>query len=426
MYETMPAPAFGERERSTSAGSSSSFLQTAAPTGRTIYSYSAPSSPYPGYPSTEAPRYVATATPTYSSAPCNCADCYSAGPSVPSVSSYVSAPYPSGPTYVPTPPLPIPPGSYQAYGQPEQPLYRSVAVRPDTAESYTYRASPPLSSPPTDDVLPRPEPLFYHSSASSWAPQPNRSPPSLQAPFVENQSWGRPTYAPPETPLPPSQHLLTPFALRTNLDRRRSSAGSSVYDAPSLSRRSSALSLGSPYDGSERSAGSDEERHEAVTPFMSKLHYLLNSPDFSEFIRWDASGTAFVFAHSTEGLANAFSKVFRHNNSHSFVRQLNIYDFKRLTSLELHAAVESAPFPYSPLTSADFAGFSHPLFYRDSPQGACDLARLKPKMGKKPSTRNLAAQAKLSPSVFSSLGNNKPRSLRSEGKGNVALKPHKG
>jgi len=64
------------------------------------------------------------------------------------------------------------------------------------------------------------------------------------------------------------------------------------------------------------------------------------------------------------------------------------------------------PHPHSPLTSADFSGFSHPLFYRDGPGDVCDLSRLRPKMGKKSSSRSLAPGS----------AGGRARSLRSDGK----------
>ncbi|GJN92157.1 hypothetical protein Rhopal_005187-T1 [Rhodotorula paludigena] len=178
----------------------------------------------------------------------------------------------------------------------------------------------------------------------------------------------------------------------------------------------------SPY-GSEYSFGAEDldERAETATPFATKLNYLVNNPDLDEVIRWDASGTAFVFAHSAEALSSALSRVFRHGNTHSFVRQLNIYDFKRLNTVELHNAVESSrPFDSS-LTSSDFAGFSHPLFFRETPTRRCDLVALKPKMGKKPSSRNLAAKTATAAADSAS----RTRTLRTEGKVGGGMKGRK-
>lgn len=54
-----------------------------------------------------------------------------------------------------------------------------------------------------------------------------------------------------------------------------------------------------------------------------QLHFLLSSPEY-DCIRWTADGRSFVFAASSPELITAFAQVFRHRNTNSFVRQLNI------------------------------------------------------------------------------------------------------
>ncbi|BGP12381.1 hypothetical protein JCM10213_002014 [Rhodosporidiobolus nylandii] len=416
-------PAFGERIRSFSAGGVA--VSTTAPTGRTIYSYSTPSSPFAPYQRTASSQayQLAPPEPAYAApAPCNCPDCYTDEAPTSAPPSYV-ADYPSTSYQPATTSLqlfPYPAESYQPYPQTEPPLYRPVARRPESAP-YSSIAPTPFPSPPMEE-LPHPEPVFYQPS---WGPSPGHSPPTLQPPLFERQrartSDGVMFAYQPQTPLPSSPHLLTPFSLKANFERRRSSASSSLYDGQTLSRRSSALSLQSPF-GSEQSYGSygsDEvaaattgERHETATPFMVKLTHMLDGGE-PEIIRWNAEGTAFIFAQQTSEFADLLSRTYRHNNSHSFVRQLNIYDFKRLSSLELHAAFESVPMPQSNLTSADFAGFSHPAFFRDSHGRTCDLTKLKPKMIKKAaSTKTLAAKT----SQLGLSSASKSRALRSDGK----------
>ncbi|KAM0753507.1 hypothetical protein T439DRAFT_322403 [Meredithblackwellia eburnea MCA 4105] len=154
-------------------------------------------------------------------------------------------------------------------------------------------------------------------------------------------------------------------------------------------------------DGSHDSFDSD--RTESTT-----LAHLLNQADYAPFIRWNADGTAFIFAHGSTELLEIFSRFFRHSNCHSFVRQLNIYGFTRLTTLDLLAAVESTPHPQSP-ASGEFAAFAHPLFFRGP---TCRLGLLKPK----------AVKTKKVPSVKSGMEDS-PRSssttLKSEYGGKV-------
>ncbi|KDE06918.1 hypothetical protein MVLG_02806 [Microbotryum lychnidis-dioicae p1A1 Lamole] len=130
----------------------------------------------------------------------------------------------------------------------------------------------------------------------------------------------------------------------------------------------------------ERSTGSDEERKESTTPFISKLSHLLSNEDYRHLIRWNDEGDKFTFAHSSPELLEAFTRIFRHGNIHSFVRQLNIYSFTRLSTMEL---VECLPSNEDPARVSDYNGFMHPLFFRDSPHRTCDLTKIKPKASKK-------------------------------------------
>ncbi|SCZ91317.1 BZ3500_MvSof-1268-A1-R1_Chr1-2g01330 [Microbotryum saponariae] len=155
---------------------------------------------------------------------------------------------------------------------------------------------------------------------------------------------------------------------------------------------------------SERSTGSDEERKDSTTvcpllppfahvepmltytrpeitqPFISKLSHLLSNEDYHHLIRWNDEGDKFTFAHSSPELLEAFTRIFRHGNIHSFVRQLNIYSFTRLSTMEL---VECLPSNEDPARVSDYHGFMHPLFFRDSPHRTCDLTKIKPKASKK-------------------------------------------
>ncbi|SCV67969.1 BQ2448_90 [Microbotryum intermedium] len=144
---------------------------------------------------------------------------------------------------------------------------------------------------------------------------------------------------------------------------------------------------------SERSIGSDEDRKESTTPFISKLSHLLSNEDYRHLIRWNDEGDKFTFAHSSPELLEAFTRIFRHGNIHSFVRQLNIYSFTRLSTMEL---VECLPSNEDPARVSDYHGFMHPLFFRDTPHRTCDLTKIKPKASKKSSASKTNSTAMFS------------------------------
>ena len=66
-------------------------------------------------------------------------------------------------------------------------------------------------------------------------------------------------------------------------------------------------------------------------------------------------------------------RIFRHSNTHSLVRQLNIYNFQRLETDDLLALVDQPPFDR--VGASEWTAFRHDDFFR----GATDLKGLKPK-----------------------------------------------
>ncbi|KWU46907.1 hypothetical protein RHOSPDRAFT_31729 [Rhodotorula sp. JG-1b] len=153
----------------------------------------------------------------------------------------------------------------------------------------------------------------------------------------------------------------------------------------------------------------NEERVESPTPFINKLHFLLSSPEY-DCIRWTADGRSFVFAASSPELITAFAQVFRHRNTNSFVRQLNIYNFKRLSGIELSDALAGS----APNATSEYTGFTHSLFFRDAPGRRCDLGKIKPTKGKHYSAARRSSAGSVGGA--SAGGANKAHILRGKGK----------
>ncbi|GAA5836584.1 hypothetical protein JCM3766R1_006961 [Sporobolomyces carnicolor] len=323
----------------------------------------------------------------------------------------------------------------------QSPWHFSTATTSD-AELYSAPAEPPralqgfdahrqytpngLSSPtvPLSDE-------FLFESSSVGQPIPLPIPPTPTPATPATTSGGRGSLAPPivlsksfdETALLGDTGRGGRPSMRSR-ENSGSSLGGRGGGAP-FRRRSSTLSVTSMPEGpnSDTSDGAGEsfDRHETITPFVSKLAYLLRED--TPWIRWNTEGTAFFFAHHRDEFGDQLSRVFRHGSSHSFVRQLNIYNFKRLSPAELEQTVSEVGPLARGLVPNDFAAFAHPLFFRDD---ACDLTRIKPKAPRKVSSKlSLRATTSLgtSPSHPAHQQAPSPRSLRTEGKTGGSVRP---
>jgi len=83
-----------------------------------------------------------------------------------------------------------------------------------------------------------------------------------------------------------------------------------------------------------------------VHPFPSKLHQLLESNEFDEIISWHPNGRSFIL-HDAQGFVDSVMPLyFKQTKFRSFQRQLNLYNFKRITS------------------GPDKGGYYHPMFLR--------------------------------------------------------------
>lgn len=140
--------------------------------------------------------------------------------------------------------------------------------------------------------------------------------------------------------------------------------------------------------------------------FISKLWHLMINPDlYGKYIHWNEAGDTIILNNdpeiAAEFAAHVLPKLFKHGNNASFVRQLNLYGFQRVSSSRLLDAVELqvlsakglgersnlSVYGRSPTTytAAELYGahssFAHPRFRRGQEQG---LASMKPRSSKKP------------------------------------------
>ncbi|XP_078496261.1 heat shock factor protein 3-like isoform X1 [Lissotriton helveticus] len=98
----------------------------------------------------------------------------------------------------------------------------------------------------------------------------------------------------------------------------------------------------------------------AVPAFIVKLWTLLEEPSNDQLICWSWNGQAFRILDEQRFAKEILPKYFKHNNLSSFIRQLNMYGFRKVISLE------SGLFKPDKTSNIEF---QHPFFQR----GQADL-----------------------------------------------------
>ncbi|KAI8922012.1 HSF-type DNA-binding-domain-containing protein [Powellomyces hirtus] len=117
-------------------------------------------------------------------------------------------------------------------------------------------------------------------------------------------------------------------------------------------------------DNGTRVAGTVERRRKERTPstdmdnvcsFVQKLYNLVDNPDHSRFVQWNEMGDVFIVFHCEEFAQTVLPRYFKHSKFPSFVRQLNIYGFYRVSDARKTPLVRSK----------EACVFSHKYFKRN-------------------------------------------------------------
>ncbi|CAG8516456.1 6786_t:CDS:2 [Diversispora eburnea] len=80
---------------------------------------------------------------------------------------------------------------------------------------------------------------------------------------------------------------------------------------------------------------------DTVSVFVAKLYQLLESDEYKEYLTWNETGDVFVICNMDEFAQNVLPKYFKHCKFTSFVRQLNIYGFYRVSDARKSKHVRS-------------------------------------------------------------------------------------
>nr|XP_039320453.1 heat shock factor protein 1 isoform X1 [Saimiri boliviensis boliviensis] len=96
-----------------------------------------------------------------------------------------------------------------------------------------------------------------------------------------------------------------------------------------------------------------------VPAFLTKLWTLVSDPDTDALICWSPSGNSFHVFDQGQFAKEVLPKYFKHNNMASFVRQLNMYGFRKVVHMEQGGLVKP---------ERDDTEFQHPCFLRGREQ----------------------------------------------------------
>lgn len=77
-----------------------------------------------------------------------------------------------------------------------------------------------------------------------------------------------------------------------------------------------------------------EELGTNVPAFLAKLWKIVEDPETNDLICWSPSGTSFLIRNQARFSRELLPMYYKHNNMASFVRQLNMYGFHKVVSIE--------------------------------------------------------------------------------------------
>nr|CDS33532.1 heat shock transcription factor [Hymenolepis microstoma] len=110
----------------------------------------------------------------------------------------------------------------------------------------------------------------------------------------------------------------------------------------------------------------------SVPAFLSKLRLLVDDSKTDAFIYWDPSGKSFHIRDGNRLAKDVLPMLFKHNNLSSFIRQLNMYGFRKVNRAETYVGFSS---------DSENMEFCHPYFIRDDESLMNKIQRKHPNYG---------------------------------------------
>ncbi|VDB82629.1 unnamed protein product [Peniophora sp. CBMAI 1063] len=103
--------------------------------------------------------------------------------------------------------------------------------------------------------------------------------------------------------------------------------------------------------------------------FLQKLYEMVNDTTNNDLIRWSDAGDAFLVLDHERFAREVLGRWFKHQNFQSFVRQLNMYGFHKIPSLQQGVLRSDS--------DTEIWTFEHTHFRRDQPDLLCLISRKK-------------------------------------------------
>ncbi|GAA6040841.1 hypothetical protein JCM8097_007742 [Rhodosporidiobolus ruineniae] len=113
----------------------------------------------------------------------------------------------------------------------------------------------------------------------------------------------------------------------------------------------------------------------SVPAFLNKLYSMVADTATDDLIHWSDDGDSFFITSADRVAKELLPRFFKHSNFGSFVRQLNMYGFRKVPHLQHGVLKKDAS------DEADLLEFSNPNFTRAQPDLLCLIRRQKAKTG---------------------------------------------
>ncbi|PQE09850.1 hypothetical protein CJF30_00010336 [Rutstroemia sp. NJR-2017a BBW] len=194
-------------------------------------------------------------------------------------------------------------------------------------------------------------------NGSSLGQNPARTVPIIQPPILQTSA---PSPGDPMDVTPPSTAMMGPPS-RTSPENE----ANGIHEHMAGGDQPSSGSLAGPSAAAAAAAGGSGPKV-VQTAFIHKLYNMLEDQSIQHLISWSNSAESFVMSPSTD-FSKVLSQYFKHTNISSFVRQLNMYGFHKVSDVFHTASPESPLWEFKHgLREIKRRASRHALVHRDS------------------------------------------------------------